>query len=401
VYTDQDGVASVTVTPLKEGAVKLTAKAGTLSVNFSLTATAPPIVLTPASLAIVDGDAQTAVVGTPFAKALKCKVTASTGTAVPAVQVAFALATGQAALSAQAATTDQNGEASITVTPSMVGPISITATAGALSATFKLTAISADTPKITPGGVVQQGYSTPPVTSISTGAIVTIYGDNFAAKGSAAVFGAATGGTLATKLAAVCVYFGDTPAPIFALVPTQVTVQVPKVAPGRVSVQVSRYCGESGELKSNVETVTAQAATPEFVYVKFNADGKNPIAAADSVTGQWIGEAAMLPGVNTRPAKPGDYLTLYGVGFGDTSPAVLPGQAATGVAWITGKAQVSIGGVALSDQDVLYIGFSPGLIGLYQLNLKVPAGIPSGNQPVSLRIGDAGAPAGGFITIAQ
>ena len=41
-------------------------------------------------------------------------------------------------------------------------------------------------------------------------------------------------------------------APIFAVAPTQITVEVPKVVAGPVNVQVLRNCGEATEQKSNV-----------------------------------------------------------------------------------------------------------------------------------------------------
>ncbi len=65
-------------------------------------------------------------------------------------------------------------------------------------------------------------------------------------------------------------YFGGVAAPIFGFTPIQVTVQVPRVAQGNVAVQVRRNCAKPDEAKSNLETITAQAATPEFLYFKNN-----------------------------------------------------------------------------------------------------------------------------------
>ena len=31
------------------------------------------------------------------------------------------------------------------------------------------------------------------------------------------------------------------------------------------------------------------------------------------------------PGLNSRPAKPGDLIIAYGIGFGDVTPSILPG----------------------------------------------------------------------------
>ena len=53
--------------------------------------------------------------------------------------------------------------------------------------------------------------------------------------------------------------------------------------------------------------------------------------AAVHLDGALVGPVDLLgPGVNTRPAKPGDIILLFGTGFGQTSPPVpvgtLPGQ---------------------------------------------------------------------------
>jgi trimeric autotransporter adhesin len=364
---------------------------------------------TPAKLEIADGDNQTGTVGQQLAKALRVRVLGSSGAGVAGVVIAFAVTAGDAKLSAPSAVTDQNGVAAISATPNKAGAISISATAGSLRVSFSITAqaggdgggpvVDPDTPKISTGGIVQQGYSVPAVKQISPGAIVTIYGENFATKSFVPALAPLTDGGLPVKYAGICVYVGADAAPIFGFTPNQVTVQIPRVASGSIGIQIRRYCGEARELRSNVETVTAQAATPEFLYLKNNSDGVNPVAVHDSVTYQWIGPAGLLPGVESAPAKAGDYLTIYGVGFGDTSPALIAGQTVSGTPRLAQPAQVSIGGVNLSAADVLYIGLSPNYIGLYQLNIRVPQGIPGGNQRITLRVGTSASPAGAYLAM--
>ena len=53
----------------------------------------------------------------------------------------------------------------------------------------------------------------------------------------------------------------------------------------------------------------------------------------------------------------------------------------------TASPEVSIGSAAA---DVLFAGLAPGFIGLYQVNVRLPASAPSGDAVgVSLRIGGA------------
>ena len=49
--------------------------------------------------------------------------------------------------------------------------------------------------------------------------------------------------------------------------------------------------------------------------------------------------------------------------------------------------------------SVLYAGVSPGTAGLYQLNIRVPAGLADGDYPISLRLGGFVTPSGGYITV--
>jgi uncharacterized protein (TIGR03437 family) len=49
--------------------------------------------------------------------------------------------------------------------------------------------------------------------------------------------------------------------------------------------------------------------------------------------------------------------------------------------------------------NVLYAGVSPGTAGLYQLNMRVPAGLADGDYPISLRLGGFVTPSGGYFTV--
>jgi uncharacterized protein (TIGR03437 family) len=196
------------------------------------------------------------------------------------------------------------------------------------------------------------------------------------------------------------VQVGTLLAALFQVYPTQLTVQVPAVAAGSdVPITVLRNCGEASEAKSVPQTASVKAAAPEFFYFKLSADGKNPIAAANAVTGDRIGAVDLIPGVSFVPAKPNDYLTLYGTGFGLTNPAFDAGQVPDAVASTVGKVQVTFGGQSLPDSAVLYAGVTPGSPGLYQLNIQVPADTADGDYAIVLSIAGNPSPVGGYITV--
>jgi uncharacterized protein (TIGR03437 family) len=73
------------------------------------------------------------------------------------------------------------------------------------------------------------------------------------------------------------------------------------------------------------------------------------------------------------PAQPGEYVSLFGTGFGAISPAVPTGQAApeSPLSWVVDwqDVQVTLDGMAC---PVQFVGLSPGLADLYQVNFQVP-----------------------------
>ena len=350
---------------------------------------------------IVSGNNQKAVTGTAM-DALIIKLTGKTGLPAGGVTVAFAVTSGSADLSTKASVADGSGQAGIAATPTKAGALTITATFGTFTATFTATVTdpikpppATDLPVIADGGIGQNGFSVPAVQAVSTGAITTIYGSNFMAAGTAPAINSVSGGQLSTKFAGICVLFGAVPAPIFAVATTQITVEVPAVTPGSVPVQVSRNCGDATEQKSNVLNVTSQAATPEFLYLQVNADGKNPVAAVGT-DGLYIAPPALIPGA--RAAAVGDVLVIYALGLGATDPVQAVGAPASGIASAQ-AVSVTIGGVPLAATEIFYAGVSPAYIGLYQVNLRVPAGVASGNQPIVISVGNSQSPAGGYLAV--
>ena len=98
-------------------------------------------------------------------------------------------------------------------------------------------------------------------------------------------------------------------------------------------------------------------------------------------------------------ARPGDIVTLYGTGFGPTNPSYLPGQFSIGQAVLLQPVTVTIAGITLAAEDVLYAGLSPDAPGFYQFNLRIPGSVPDGAVSVSMSIGNLQTQAGVTIPI--
>jgi uncharacterized protein (TIGR03437 family) len=89
-----------------------------------------------------------------------------------------------------------------------------------------------------------------------------------------------------------------------------------------------------------------------------------------------------ISGINSQPAKPGDTITLYGVGFGAVTPNVPAGQIAQGLTALP-SFNISIGGVPAT---VRYAGLAPNYVGLYQFNVVVPSIAATNAAPVTFSV---------------
>jgi uncharacterized protein (TIGR03437 family) len=94
-----------------------------------------------------------------------------------------------------------------------------------------------------------------------------------------------------------------------------------------------------------------------------------------------------IPGTTAAPAKPGEEIVFYGIGFGPVTPSSVP------VAGEIDTVQTSLATtpftftIGQSQAQVAYAGFAPDYVGLYQFNVVVPNNAPSGDLPVSFTLG--------------
>jgi uncharacterized protein (TIGR03437 family) len=185
--------------------------------------------------------------------------------------------------------------------------------------------------------------------------------------------------------------------PIAYVQQDQINAQAPAfTGPGPVSLTVILNPDKPNQLRSDAAMLNAAAFAPAFFLVP----NSTTIAAQIAGTSITVAEPTLVPGA--RPARPGEIVTLYGTGFGDTSPPVTTGQLAPSAAKLANSFTVTIGGTTLPDQDVLYGGTSPGsLCGLYQFNIRIPTSTPNGDLPVTINIGGASTQTGVTLAVHQ
>ncbi len=175
------------------------------------------------------------------------------------------------------------------------------------------------------------------------------------------------------------VFVNNTPAPLFFISNGQIDFEVPfEVSPGAATVRVDRN-GQHG----NLIAVNIAAAAPRFLlynggpYAVLNTPDTPPV----------------LTGVPAHPAKHGDIVIAYVIGLGQTTPLVKTGVGAPG----NPLAKVPNVKVCLGQDTPFgkancftpdFAGLSPGFVGLYQLNVKIPAIAPTGNTAFYFVVGN-------------
>ncbi len=240
--------------------------------------------------------------------------------------------------------------------------------------------------------------------NFSSGAMVSIFGSGFQTSGRQRIAGLGdyVNGAFPTELGCVGVEVTGPGIPQPVQIPIayasfgQINAQMPEfTGTGAVTLTVVLDPGSENGLSSAVATLNSlQPFSPAF----FVFPNSMSIAAEEAGTGSLVADSSVVAGAS--PAKPGDVVSLFGTGFGDVSPAVPVGQLATATASLTNSITVTIGSTTLASTDILYAGLSPGSIsGLYQFNVRIPAGTASGEVPVTIAIGGEQTQAGVTIPI--
>jgi uncharacterized protein (TIGR03437 family) len=174
-----------------------------------------------------------------------------------------------------------------------------------------------------------------------------------------------------TSLELTSVTIGGQPAPIASISSTMLLVQVPsQVGPGPQSLVVKTWAGTTSPF-----TVTVNALQPGVYAPTFLLAGSTQYTSEFNDFMSWVLPTG-VSSINSRPARPGDFIVVWGIGFGPVTPNVPTGTIVQGLTTLNTAVQFSIGGVPAT---VLYQGLAPGEIGLYQFDLLVPNNVGAGN----------------------
>jgi uncharacterized protein (TIGR03437 family) len=214
---------------------------------------------------------------------------------------------------------------------------------------------------------------------------ITILGSSLAA--TARVWNANdfSGAYLPTSLDNVTVTINGENAYPYFISPKQIDVLTPTDMPLGTSVPV--VVSNGGLTSSSTVTIATANVAPAF----FLFGGK--YVAATHANNAYIGPTSL--GTVYTPAAIGETIVLYGTGFGSTNPVAPNGQVVSGAPLLVGTPTILINNVPA---QVVFAGLSGGSAGLFQFNIVVPAGLTSGDQPISASISGATSPTGVFLT---
>jgi uncharacterized protein (TIGR03437 family) len=171
---------------------------------------------------------------------------------------------------------------------------------------------------------------------------------------------------------------------VYYISPTQINILTPpEPMAGAVQVQVTL-----GTVPSAPFTVQAAAISPSLFV--FNG---GPYVAAEHANYSYIGPTTLYPGLTT-PAQPGETVSIYANGFGETTVPVVAGSATQ-----SGTIQSPVVTIGGQTAVVTYAGLVG--VGEYLINVVVPSGIADGDHAIEMFYGGVETQSGVLITTKQ
>jgi len=195
---------------------------------------------------------------------------------------------------------------------------------------------------------------------------------------------------LPTAIDGVTVTIGGKLASPNYISPTQINAVAPDVGYGSMSVTVTTPNGTSAPFS----TVSTQVSPAFFQWPPVN----QPQAVATHSDYSLAVANGTFPGATTIPAKPGEFIILWGTGFGPTNP-----PAPAGVVVPSGQVYnlPALPVLTLNNQACLVYGAAlvNGGAAEYQVAFQVPASMPNGTWPITVLVDGVASPTGVYLTV--
>jgi uncharacterized protein (TIGR03437 family) len=224
---------------------------------------------------------------------------------------------------------------------------------------------------LNPLGVINAASFAPPGNPISPGQFVALFGTGLAATTATAKPPYPT-----ANFNGVTVQINGKNAPLYFVSSGQINALVPFATTGpTATIAVQNSTGTS-----NTVTVPVAATAPGVYSLDQSGSGGGAILHADF----------SLVNDNS-PATAGETVLIFLTGMGATNPTVQDGTAGTAGTLYKSVSDVAVY-VAGNPGTVAFNGLAPGFPGLYQINVTLPAPLPSGKNgrlPLAISTGNA------------
>jgi uncharacterized protein (TIGR03437 family) len=185
--------------------------------------------------------------------------------------------------------------------------------------------------------------------AMAPGGLVSIFGQGLATDANLA-----SGFPWPTNLSGSTVSLNGTPMPLIYASSTQINAQLPLDALGAATLRVTTASGVA-------EVPITISDTAPAIFGVLHANGTAVSSAA--------------------PARGGEFLSVYMTGLGQVDGPIAAGQAATGSPLLhcVNPVEVDFGDVSLPPTPAV---LTPGLAGVYQVNVMVPLDLPTQVYPL-------------------
>ena len=219
--------------------------------------------------------------------------------------------------------------------------------------------------------------------SVAPGSWVEIYGSNLAPSTQGWTGADFTGNNAPTALNGVSVSIGGQAAFIDYISAVQVNAQLPSniSTGGALQLTVTNASGTSTAVNLNVNPTEPGLLAPASFLI-----GKNQYVVAQHSDGTYVLPTGAISGVASSPAKPGEIVVIYGVGFGSVTPNIPAGEIATETNQLSAAFEILFG---KTPATLPYFGLAPSFVGLYQFNVTVPAVANNDLEPLTFNLGGA------------
>lgn len=297
-------------------------------------------------LQVVSGDKQVVQPGEVLTDAIEVRATDVNLIPYPGLRIQFS-ATGS--VDTTSAVTGEDGIVRVRWTPGTEAANVLRASIAGTQVSVSATAVS--TPSFQAGAVLNAASYR---AGLVPGAFAVVFGASLGGGRTAQ----ATALPWPRQLEGVSVFVNGQPVSLYFVSDSQINFLVPgDLAGPTAEVSVVTPLGASANV-----SVAVMAAMPGIFF--------------NSVTGE---AAAVVTGTgqltSVRPARPGDILEVYGTGLGAVRlTAARVEETVLQPRFFIGEAEA----------EVLFSGLTPGVPGLYQLNVRIPESTPAGSVKLAI-----------------